>query len=135
MSCVSVGGQHPTPFAPGTQFCLTHQSSYPFAGDASPPVFEVTMDAWTPISALVGNKDLPNLLREESIFSLALAGRTLAPGIKAAFRDSKHVAHPHNGKFVLVLFDKPIFHLDSREKMLTAFLVYHAPAGLALIPV
>lgn len=36
-----------------------------------------------------------------------------------ASRNSENVAHDHHGKFVLVLFDKLIVHLDSREKMLT----------------
>src|SRR6266571_6343224 len=67
------------------------------------------------------DKDLPNLLSEASIFSFAPAGRALAPGVKATFRDSQHLAHGRNGKFLLVLFDKLIFHLDSREKMLTTF--------------
>jgi hypothetical protein len=79
------------------------------------------MDAWTAISASVSGKDLPNLLRKVSLFSGALTGRALAPGVKAAFRDSEHVAHPRDGKFVLVLFNKLTFHLESREKMLTAF--------------
>ncbi len=49
------------------------------------------MDAWIPISALVPVKYLPNLLSKLSIFSLALAGFSLALGVKAAFRDSEHV--------------------------------------------
>jgi hypothetical protein len=69
----------------------------------------------------MGAKHLSNLLRDLSIFSVALTGGTLAPSVEATFRDSKHTAHHHDGKFVLVLFDKLIFHLDSREKMLIAF--------------
>ena len=42
-----------------------------------------------------------------------------APSVIATFPDSKHFAHDHDGKFLLVLFDKLIFHLESREKMLT----------------
>ena len=43
---------------------------------------------------------------------------------------TKRSTHDDNGKFLLVLFDKLIFHLDSREKMPTTFLRYRAPAGL-----
>jgi len=59
-------------------------------------------------------KRLSNLLNDLSIFSLVLAG------VKAAFRDSKNTAHHHDGKFLLMLFNKLIFYLLSREKMLTA---------------
>jgi hypothetical protein len=45
----------------------------------------------------------------------------------------KHTAHDHNGKLLIVSFDKLILHLDSREKKLITFLVYHALAGLFLI--
>jgi hypothetical protein len=31
------------------------------------------------------------------------------------------MTHDDNGKFMLVLFNKLIFHLESREKMLTTF--------------
>jgi hypothetical protein len=57
-------------------------------------------------------KHLSNLLPALSIFSLALTGGTLAPSVEATFRDSKRLAHDHYRKFVLVLFDKLIFHLD-----------------------
>jgi hypothetical protein len=96
-------------------------SNYPPSRMGAPLVLQLPLDARTPISASVPDKDLPNLLCELSIFSLALAGRALTPGIKAAFRDSKHVTHDHDRKFVLLLFDKLIFHLESREKMLTTF--------------
>ncbi len=39
----------------------------------------------------------------------------------------------HNGKLMLVLFDKLIFHLLSREKMLTTFLGCHAPVEPSLV--
>src|SRR5258708_13241775 len=121
MGGVSFGGEHPTMFAGGCSFCRKHQASQSFARDASPLIAQFPVDARTPISALVLFKHLPNLLGEESIFSFALTGRALAPGIKATFRDSENLAHDHNSKFVLVLFDKLIFHLDSREKMLRTF--------------
>src|SRR6266700_8077608 len=66
-------------------------------------------------------KYLPNFLFETSIFSFTSAGGTLAPGVKAAFRDLKHTTHHHYGKLLLVLFDKLICHRWSREKMLTTF--------------
>lgn len=121
MCHISPGGQHPTSFAPGAHVRLTHKSSHPLARDASPLILQLSIDTRTPISASMRDKDLPNLLRKLSIFSLALAGRTLAPGIKATFRDSKHLAHGHDGKFLLVLFNTLLSHLDSREKMLTTF--------------
>src|SRR4051812_5784008 len=64
-------------------------------------------------------KHLLYFLFEMSIFSLTSAGWTLAPGVKAAFRDLKHTTHHHYGKLLLLLFDKLIFHRWSREKMLT----------------
>src|SRR5438046_1021772 len=36
-------------------------------------------------------------------------------------RNTKYLAHHHDGKLLLVLFDKLIVHLLSREKMLTTF--------------
>src|SRR3974390_3443240 len=121
MGSVSFGGQHPASFAPGGESSFTHQPGHSFARSALPLILQLTMNARAAISASMGDKDLPNLLRELSIFSFASAGRTLAPGIKATFRDSKHVAHDHDGEFLLVLFHKLICHLESREKMLTTF--------------
>src|SRR6266567_4124662 len=60
-------------------------------------------------------------LTHQASHSFALTGRALAPGIQATFRDSENLAHDHDSKFALVLFDKLIFHLDSREKMLRTF--------------
>ncbi len=122
MGGVSLGGEHPTMFAPGCYLCLTHQASHSFAGEASALIAQFPVDARTPISALVLFKHLPNLLSEESIFSFALTGRALAPSIQATFRDSENLAHDHDRNFLLVLFDKLLFHLDSREKMLRTFL-------------
>lgn len=121
MGGVSPGGLDPTPFAPGTHLCLTHESRYSFASDVSPLIFQLARDAWAPISASVGEKDLPDLLRQLSIFLVVPADRTLAPGRKSAFGNLKDLAHHHHGKFVLVLFNTLIFHLLSREKMLTTF--------------
>jgi hypothetical protein len=118
---VSCGGLHPMPFLLGRKSRLTHEPGHPFASDASPLILQLPLDARTPVSASVRDKDLSDLLRKLSIFSLTLAGRTLAPGIQATFRDSEHVAHDDDGKFVLVLFNKLIPHLESREKMLTTF--------------
>ena len=71
------------------------------AREASALLVQLSVDARTPISALMLVKHLPNFLGEESSFSLALTGRALAPGIKATFRDSKDVAHDYDSKFVL----------------------------------
>jgi hypothetical protein len=117
MSGVSPGGLRSTPFAPGTHLCLMHEPRYSFAGDVSPLIFQLTLDAWAPISASVCDKDLPDLLRQLSIFLVVPAGRTLAPGIKSAFGNPKNLAHDHYGKFVLILFNELIVHLLSREKM------------------
>jgi hypothetical protein len=73
--------------------------------------------AWTPLSLRVRGKHLSNLFRKLSIFSLASTGGTLAPGVEAAFRDVKNLAHHHNGKFLLVLFNKLLLHLDSYENL------------------
>ena len=121
MRRVSAGGQRAALFAPGADFRLTHQPGYPFAGGSTPLIFQFSIDTRASISALVCEKHLPDCLRQLSIFSGALAGRALAPGIKATFRDSKDIAHDHDGKCVLVLFNKLLFHLESREKMLTTF--------------
>lgn len=121
MGRIAFGGQHTPPFAQGPDIRLTHQPGYSFAGGSVSLIFQFTMNAWTPVSASMGHKDLPNFLCELSIFSGMLAGRTLAPGRESAFGNVKHLAHHHDGKFVLVLFNKLIFHLLSREKMLTTF--------------
>src|SRR5579883_2445205 len=121
MSGIAFGGLDPTRFSPGTHLRLTHQSRPPLASDASPLVFQLAMDAWAPVSASVRDNDLPDLLNQLSIFSAASAGRTLAPGGESAFGNAKHLAPHHNGKLVLVLFNKLIDHLLSREKMLTTF--------------
>src|ERR1044071_6107344 len=110
MGSVSFGGQHPTSFALGAQFCLTHQPRHPFAGDASSLIAQLDIQAWATVSATMSVKLLSNLFCELGIFSFALTGGTLAPGVQATFRDSKHSAHDDNGEFVLVLFDKLIFH-------------------------
>jgi hypothetical protein len=121
MSWVLACGKHTPPFAFGIQPCLTHQSGYPFAGDASSLIVQLGMQAWAAVSAMMSLKLLSNLLCELGIFSFALTGGTLSPGVKATFRDIKHSAHDDNGEFLLVLFDKLLFHLDSREKMPTTF--------------
>ena len=63
----------------------SHQSGDPFAGDASSLIAQFPVDARTPISALMSGKDLLNFFGELSIFSFALADRTLEPGIIATF--------------------------------------------------
>src|SRR5215469_5049942 len=121
MRGISVRGEHPPPFAFRTQPRLTHQPGNPLASDASSPITQLCMQARATVSALMSAKFLSKLFYELGIFSLVLTGRTLAPSVKATFRDSEHSAHDNNGKFLLVLFNKLIFHLDSREKMPTAF--------------
>lgn len=120
MGCVSFGGQHTPSFPLGGNRCFPHEPGHPFAGELSPLVLQFPVNPWRTIPALMLVEHLLNFLGELSIFPLALAGRTLAPGGKAAFRDSKDLAHHDNGKFRLVLFNKLIVHLDSREKMLNA---------------
>jgi hypothetical protein len=121
MGCISCGGDHPPSFSLGRDPRLAHQSGHPFARTPHPLITPIDVKAWTPISARVRGKHLSNRFRKLSIFSLALTGGTLAPGVEAAFRDVKNLAHPHNGKFLLVWFNKLLLHLDSREKMLTPF--------------
>src|SRR5581483_8263971 len=121
MRKIAACGEHASPFAFGTQARLTHQLGNSFARDASSPILQLDMQAWTAVSATMSAKFLSNLFGELGIFSLALTGWTLAPSVKATFRDTKHSAHDDNGEFLLVLFDKLVFHLDSREKMPTAF--------------
>lgn len=130
MRSVSAGGRHPALFASGAHIRFTHQPGHVLARRASPLIFQLTMDARTAISALMARKYLSNLFGKPSIFSLALTGRALAPGVKATFRDSKYVTHEHDGKFALVVVNKLLVHLESREKLLTTFLVGHAPVGL-----
>jgi hypothetical protein len=131
MGGVSSGGLYPTPFAHGTYLSLTHEPRYSFACDVPPWIFQLALDAWTPLSASVCDKNLPNLLHQLNIFLVVSAGRTPAPGIKSAFGHAKNLAHDHHGKFLLVLFNTLIFHLLSREKMLITFLICRAPAELA----
>ena len=121
MSWVLACGQHTPPVAFGTQPCLTHQSSHPFARDASRLLAQLGMQAWAAVSATMRVELLSNLLCEVGIFSFALTGGALAPGVKTTFRDLKHSAHDDYGELLLVLVDKLLFHLDSREKMPTTF--------------
>ena len=99
------------------------------------PITQFRMQARAAVSAMMRVKLLSHLLRELGIFSFALSGGTLSPGREATFRDLKHSAHDDTGAFLLVLFDKLIVHLDSREKMPTTFLRYRAPAGLVRVRV
>src|SRR6266567_3339520 len=121
MGLVSFRGLYPTTFAPGREFHLLHQSRYPFTREASSLVTQFPMDTWTSIPALMIVKHLSNLLRDLSIFSLALTGGTLTPSIKTAFRDFEHLAHHRYREFMLLLLYELISHLLSREKMLIAF--------------
>ena len=121
MRGISACSEYPLPFAFRTQPCLTHQSGNPLASKASSPITQFRMQARAAVSALMSAKFLSNLFYELGIFSLALRDRTLAPGVKATFRYAEHSAHDDNGEFLLVLFNKLIFYLDSREKMPTAF--------------
>jgi len=118
---ISAGADYPPTFASSGERRLTHQPRDPFARDASSPILQFYLNTRTPISTSVPVVNLPDLLRQLSIFSVAPTDRTLAPGIKATFRDFQDMAHDDDRKFVLVLFDKLIFHLESREKMLTTF--------------
>ncbi len=120
MRGIAVCGQHTPTVAFCTQPCLTHQPGNALACDASSSITHLGMQAWAAVSALMNAKSLLKLFGELGIFSLASTDRTLAPGIQAAFRDSEHSAHDDNGKFLLVLFNTLIFHLDSREKMARA---------------
>ena len=121
MGGIASGGDHPPSFPLGRNPRLAHQSGHPFARATHPLITQVGVKAWTPISARVRGKHLSHLFRKLSIFSLASTGGTLAPGVEAAFRDEKSLAHHHNGKFLLVVFNTLLLHLDSREKMLTTF--------------
>jgi hypothetical protein len=115
MRRLSPGSLHPTPFAPGCEASLTHQPSYPFARDVSSLVAQLNLNTRTAVSLLMILKDLSNVGGELSIFSSASTGRTLTPGVESAFGNAKHLAHHHNGKLVLVLFNKLILHFCSRD--------------------
>ncbi len=120
---ISTCGQHSPSFAFGTQPCwrvISLATRLP-AMRAS-PITQFRMQARAAVSALMSAKFLSNFFCELGIFSLALTDRTLAPGVKATFRDTEHAAHDDNGKFLLMLVNKLIVHLDSREKMPTAFM-------------
>ncbi|SRR5579875_410372 len=110
MSWLLACGQHTPPVAFRTQPCFTHQPGHPFARDASSLIVQFGMQARAAVSAMMRVNLLSNLLRELGIFSFALTGGTLAPGIQATFRDLKHSAHDDNGEFLLVLVD----NLNSR---------------------
>src|SRR5438034_8454819 len=134
MSSIPARGKHTTPFAFGVQPRLTHQSGYPFAGDAS-PIVQLGMQTWAAISTTMSVNLLSNLFCELGIFSFALTGGTLAPCVQATFRDTKHSAHDDNGKFLLVLFDKLLFHRIPVKRCPQLFLRYHVPAGPFPVPV
>ena len=115
MRSVSAGGHHPTPFAFGTSCCFPHQPRHAFARAATPLLFSLAVQTRTAVSAVMSAKSLSNRFGQLSIFSLALADRTFAPGRQATLRDIEHSAPDHNGKFLLVFFDKLIHHLISQE--------------------
>src|SRR5579859_5122980 len=116
MGGITFGGQDPTAFASSAYVRFTHEPSHPLASDLSSPILEFAIDAWRTIPALVPLKHLLNVLGQLSIFSAALAGRALAPGVKATFGNVKDSTHDDNGEILLVLFNKLILHLDPREK-------------------
>ncbi len=121
MGRISLRGDHPTSFAFGAHPRFTHEPGYAFTRASDPLLVQLSMNAWAPIPLSMRTKDLSNVGGQLSIFSTAPTGGARAPGIKAAFRNFQDSAHHHNGKLLLVLFNKLIFHLDSREKMLTTF--------------
>ena len=85
MGGIAFGRQRSAAFALCIQVYCTHQSSYTLARDLPPLIFQFPVNSRGPISPLMLIKDLPNLLCQLSIFSGALAGRALAPGVKATF--------------------------------------------------
>lgn len=110
MRRISAGAHHSPPFAFGTQSCLTHQSGNAFARAVPALIPQFHAHTWTSLSAMMRDKDLLNCFCELSIFSFALAYRALSPGVIATFRDAKHLTQDCDGKFLLVFFDKPVFH-------------------------
>src|SRR5579875_242478 len=121
MRGISARGERPPPFAFRIQSCLTNEPGNTLASNSSLPITRFRMQARAAVSALMNAQFLSDLFYVLGIFSLA--GRTLAPGVKAAFRDIEHLAHDHNRKFLLVLFGKLIFHMNSHEKMSKTFFI------------
>src|SRR5712691_30072 len=121
MGGVSPGGHDSPALSSRTEIGLAHQPGHPFARDASPLLTQLDVETRTAISALMSTKPLSKLFCELGIFSRVLADRALQPGVIATLVYSEHTAHDHNRKFLLILFNELISHLDSREKMPTAF--------------
>src|SRR5260221_3414661 len=119
MPWMTFGGDGVATLAFGAHPMFLHQPSNPFARTAPALLFEFDVHAGTTIDPTARDEDLLNVGSEMSIFSFALTNRALAPCVIPTLRDPKHSAHGHDGKLLLVLFDKLIFHRDSREKMLT----------------
>jgi len=123
MSCVPACGKHTSAFVFGTQPNPASRISLAtrLREMLRRLLAQLGMQAWAALSATMRVKLLSNLFYELGNFSFALTGRTLSPGVKATFRDTQHSAHDDNREFLLVLFDKLLFHLESREKMPTTF--------------
>ena len=107
--------------APGSEISFPHQASYPFARAVACFIAQFSVNTWTAIAALMPLERLLNCFGKVSIFSFALAGGALQPCVIATLGHCEHAAHGDNGRFLLVVFDELISHLDSREKMLMAF--------------
>src|SRR6266702_293410 len=79
------------------------------------------MDAWAAIDLSVCMIDALNALTQLSIFLAPSTGSALPPGVVSTLRDLQHTAQDANRIVLLLHCNELVFHLDSREKMLTPF--------------
>lgn len=93
-------------------------ASQAFAGSVESLIFELGVQAWTPVSLLMSDPDLPNRVRKLSLVAGAPTGRVLAPGRQAPCGDSETLAHDDHGNVLLVVVEHRRVHGLSREKML-----------------
>src|SRR4051812_30303688 len=95
-------------------------------------LLEFGVNAGTARDPTARDKDLLDVGGETSIFSFALTHWALAPCVIPTLRDSKHSAHGHDGKLLLVVFDTLLFHRFPVKRCSPLFFVCHDPAELSL---
>ncbi len=83
------------------------------------------MNAWTAIDLAVFQEQLLNFGGEMGIFSTMLGRLSVFPGILATLRHLKGLAEHGDGIVVALLCDEGKGESWPREKMPSAFLIYH----------
>lgn len=89
------------------------------------------MNTWASLDASIALESRFDFVGKLSSFSPVLAGFAVAPGVVATHRNLKSTTHRGDRVVLVMLSHEVKLHSWLREKMLMAFLVYHAPVALA----